>query len=102
VVTVTSNNRRAERNRQRRQADRQQHRKVAELGLLRPPSNAGKAETDAYNAIAREDEPDVAWILKQHVGKEAGEGGSLGPVDYDQIVGRAFVVIWPKSDWQWL
>jgi len=28
--------------------------------------------------------------------------GSLGPVDYDQIVGRAFVVIWPKSDWQWL
>ena len=28
--------------------------------------------------------------------------GGLGPVDYDQIVGRAFVVIWPKSDWQWL
>ena len=27
---------------------------------------------------------------------------SLGPVDYDQIVGRAFVVIWPKSDWRWL
>lgn len=28
--------------------------------------------------------------------------GRLGPVDFDQIVGRAFVVIWPKSDWQWL
>jgi signal peptidase I len=28
--------------------------------------------------------------------------GQLGPVDYDQIVGRAFVVIWPKDHWQWL
>jgi signal peptidase I len=28
--------------------------------------------------------------------------GQLGPVDYDQIVGRAFVVIWPKGHWQWL
>jgi len=28
--------------------------------------------------------------------------GALGPVDYDQIVGRAFVVIWPKGHWQWL
>jgi len=34
-----------------------------------------------------------------------GSGDSrarLGPVDFDQIVGRAFVVIWPKSDWTWL
>jgi len=28
--------------------------------------------------------------------------GPLGQVDYSQIVGRAFVVIWPKSDWAWL
>lgn len=28
--------------------------------------------------------------------------GTLGQVDYDQIVGRAFVVIWPKSHWKWL
>ena len=28
--------------------------------------------------------------------------GGLGPVDYDKIVGRAFVVIWPKGHWQWL
>jgi signal peptidase I len=28
--------------------------------------------------------------------------GTLGQVDFNQIVGRAFVVIWPKSDWQWL
>lgn len=26
----------------------------------------------------------------------------LGVVSFDQIVGRAFVVIWPKGSWQWL
>lgn len=30
------------------------------------------------------------------------DGREFGPVTYGQIVGRAFVVIWPKSDWQWL
>jgi len=27
---------------------------------------------------------------------------TLGPVLLDDIVGRAFVVFWPKSNWQWL
>ncbi|HQZ34283.1 MAG TPA: signal peptidase I [Ilumatobacteraceae bacterium] len=27
---------------------------------------------------------------------------SVGPIDYDKIVGRAFVVIWPAGDWRWL
>ncbi len=26
----------------------------------------------------------------------------LGPIDYDDIIGRAFVVIWPADDWRWL
>lgn len=26
----------------------------------------------------------------------------LGPISYDDLLGRAFVVIWPTSDWQWL
>jgi signal peptidase I len=26
----------------------------------------------------------------------------LGPIGEDQLVGRAFVVFWPRSDWQWL
>jgi signal peptidase I len=25
-----------------------------------------------------------------------------GPVDHDDLVGRAFVVFWPSSHWQWL
>ncbi len=27
---------------------------------------------------------------------------SLGPISYDDLVGRAFVVFWPRSSWQWL
>ncbi len=27
---------------------------------------------------------------------------NLGPIDEDELVGRAFVVFWPKADWQWL
>ena len=27
---------------------------------------------------------------------------AFGPVAHDEIVGRAFVVFWPRADWQWL
>jgi len=27
---------------------------------------------------------------------------ALGPIVYDDLIGRAFVVIWPSADWQWL
>ena len=27
---------------------------------------------------------------------------NLGAIDEDELVGRAFVVFWPKADWQWL
>jgi signal peptidase I len=27
---------------------------------------------------------------------------NLGPIDEDDLVGRAFVVFWPRADWQWL
>jgi signal peptidase I len=27
---------------------------------------------------------------------------SIGPVDENDVLGRAFVVMWPKADWQWL
>lgn len=27
---------------------------------------------------------------------------SLGPIHNDDVVGRAFVVFWPRSNWQWL
>jgi len=27
---------------------------------------------------------------------------AIGPIDEDDLVGRAFVVFWPQSDWRWL
>ncbi len=27
---------------------------------------------------------------------------SLGPIEIDEVVGRAFVVFWPRDNWQWL
>lgn len=27
---------------------------------------------------------------------------ALGPIPFDDLVGRAFVVFWPQADWQWL
>ena len=34
-------------------------------------------------------------------GRLAGQP-RLGPIDEDDLVGRAFVVFWPQADWQWL
>ena len=27
---------------------------------------------------------------------------AIGQIPYDHLIGRAFVVIWPRSDWRWL
>lgn len=27
---------------------------------------------------------------------------NLGPIDEDDLVGRAFIVFWPRANWQWL
>jgi len=27
---------------------------------------------------------------------------SIGQIPYDHLIGRAFVVVWPSSDWRWL
>lgn len=35
-------------------------------------------------------------------GSHDSRSPSLGPVAYDDLVGRAFVVFWPRGNWQWL
>lgn len=35
-------------------------------------------------------------------GSQDSRSPSVGPVAYDELVGRAFVVFWPRSDWRWL
>ena len=32
----------------------------------------------------------------------SSDSRSFGPIDEDNLVGRAFVVFWPRDDWQWL
>lgn len=32
----------------------------------------------------------------------SSDSRQLGPIAIDDIVGRAFVVFWPRGDWQWL
>ena len=32
----------------------------------------------------------------------SSDSRTLGPIPIDDIVGRAFVVFWPRADWQWL
>lgn len=35
-------------------------------------------------------------------GSKDSRDPSVGPIDYADIIGRAFVVIWPLGDWTWL
>src|SRR5207248_1994766 len=67
VNTVTNNNRRAERERERKQAARHQQNRL-NLGLPPPSDKAARREISAYESIGRQDESDVAWILKQDAG----------------------------------
>lgn len=44
---------------------------------------------------------DSVWVMGDN---RAGSQDSrvLGPISEDDLVGRAFVVFWPRSNWQWL
>lgn len=35
-------------------------------------------------------------------GSKDSRDPTVGPIRFDDIIGRAFVVVWPVSDWQWL
>lgn len=45
--------------------------------------------------------PDHVFVMGDN---RAGSQDSraLGPISNDELVGRAFVVFWPRSNWQWL
>lgn len=70
ISKVTNHNRRAEREREKKQVQGAQRRKVRS-GLLEPAESAGAEEKSAYSAIKTEDYAQIAWVIKQPVGKDS-------------------------------
>lgn len=44
---------------------------------------------------------DSVFVLGDHRGKSS-DSRVFGPVPFDLLIGRAFVIIWPVGDWAWL
>lgn len=44
---------------------------------------------------------DSVFVLGDNRGASK-DSRALGPIPYGDLLGRAFVIIWPSSDWQWL
>lgn len=44
---------------------------------------------------------DHVFVMGDNRG-QSQDSRALGPIDEDNLVGRAFVVFWPSSSWQWL
>lgn len=65
ITTVTNNNRRAERKRQRN-AEAAQVKRSQSLGLVEPDKSASKAEHGAYASLLPSDSSVVSWLFKQH------------------------------------
>lgn len=70
ITTVTNHNRRAERQRGKK-LDASLLKKRLLLGLVAPVDEAPRQEHAAYASIAPQDEPVVAWIIKQPVSPNA-------------------------------
>jgi signal peptidase I len=45
--------------------------------------------------------PDTVFVMGDNRGGSQ-DSRQLGPISFHDLVGRAFVVFWPTSDWQWL
>lgn len=45
--------------------------------------------------------PDEVFVMGDNRGGSQ-DSRAIGTISYDDIVGRAFVVFWPRSHWQWL
>ncbi len=44
---------------------------------------------------------DMVFVMGDNRGGSK-DSRDLGPIEYEDLIGRAFVVIWPMEDWTWL
>lgn len=52
---------------------------------------------------AVEIEPDHVFVMGDNRGASLdSRTPAIGQIPYDHLIGRAFVVVWPTSDWRWL
>ncbi len=48
-------------------------------------------------------QPDHVFVMGDNRGgSQDSRMSNVGQVDYDDLLGRAFVIIWPFGDWKWL
>jgi len=59
------------------------------------PTNCGEAQP-AFEV------PDDSVFVMGDNRPGSKDSRRLGPITYDNLIGRAFVVIWPMGDWTWL
>jgi signal peptidase I len=52
--------------------------------------------------IARQTVPEEHVFVMGDNRPGSHDSRALGPIPFDDIVGRAFVVFWPRANWQWL
>jgi signal peptidase I len=60
---------------------------------------AGRCGTSSMASLTVPD--DHVFVLGDNR-PESSDSRSFGPIDVDEIRGRAFVVLWPAGNWRWL